>query len=116
MAEQEQEQEEEDMSLRAVVHDNPHQPSVYANMCGVLFGPDEVMLQFAQRDTVKMNEGVSVVKVYTSFPHIKRLAAILVHSIQEHERNFGEIPTDPSERLTPEGKKTLEEHIQKNAT
>jgi len=60
------------------------------------------MLHFAQRWPEDPSQGDTVVTVYTSLWHAKRLALTLLQSIEKYEAIFGEIPTDPAARLSPE--------------
>jgi hypothetical protein len=82
-------------------------PSFYANLCLVRTTPEEVILQFGQRNTDDPNQGDAVVTVYTNLWHAKRLAMALLQSIEKYEAIFGELPTDPIAALDPEKLKIL---------
>ena len=98
------------LASTATIMDNPKQPIVYANMCGVQFGPEDVLLQFAIRDIADPSTGHAVGKFYSNLSNMKRLISVLNNSLKEYEEMFGEIPIDVvSERITPEGKRRLRE-------
>lgn len=82
-------------------------PSVYANYCVVRSTPEEVMLHFGQRSINNPTQGNTVITVYTSLWHAKRLAKALLESIGKYEAVFGEIPIDPIAALDPETLKKL---------
>ena len=96
-----------------LITDNPNQPIIYTNMCGVQFGPEDVLLQFAIRDTSERNNGYAVGRVYSNMSNMKRLIFILNKSLKEFEDLFGEIPMDVMERITPEGKRRMQEQQEK---
>jgi hypothetical protein len=93
---------------RIPLHDIKDAPSFYANLCLVRTTPEEVILQFGQRNTEDPSHGDAVVTVYTSLWHAKRLASALLESIGTYEAIFGEIPTDPIALLSPEALAKLE--------
>lgn len=85
-------------------------------MCGIQVTPEEVSLNFAQRHMDDPNQGDSVVIVYTSLHHAKRLAYALLQSLKGYEESFGEIQTDMMERLKPEARERIISAIQNNGT
>ncbi|MBI3968715.1 MAG: DUF3467 domain-containing protein [Chloroflexi bacterium] len=80
------------------------EPRTYANLCGVLVGPEEAILQFAVRDLADPAIGQGVATIYTSVYHLKRLAVALFTAIEQHERRFGRVETDVKKRLTSEAR------------
>ena len=97
----------------ATITDNPNQPIIYSNMCGVQFGPEDVMLQFAIRDTANPNHGYAVSRVYSNVSNMKRLILILNKSLKDYEDIFGEVSVDPTDRITPEGMRRIQEQQEK---
>ncbi|MBI3910126.1 MAG: DUF3467 domain-containing protein [Armatimonadetes bacterium] len=62
-------------------------PGVYTNLCGISLTPEEAVLHFLQRTSE--TQAISVVRVFTSIAHAKRIAAVLVRTLIEHERKLG---------------------------
>ncbi len=89
------------------VHGIKDAPVFYANLCLIRTTPEEVILQFGQRNIDDPSQGDAIVTVYTSLWHAKRLARALLESINKYEAVFGELPTDPIAALDPEKLKTL---------
>lgn len=82
-------------------------PTFYANVCLVRSSPEEVILQFGQRDLQDPRIANGVVTVYTNLWHAKRLAHALLDSIEKYEAIFGKLPNDPIAALDPEKLKSL---------
>ncbi len=99
--------------VQATITDNPNQPITYSNMCGVQFGPEDVMLQFAIRDAANPNHGFAVSRVYSNVSNMKRLIFILNKALKDYEDVFGEVPFDPIQRVTPEGMRRIQEQQEK---
>ena len=89
------------------IQDKPSQLVSYANLCTITLTPEEAVLHFGERNATNPNEGAGVAKIYLSLPHAKRIAHAMLQSIQSYEQAFGEIVTNPYERLTPEARQRL---------
>ena len=50
-------------------------------------------------------------KIYVSLPHAKRISQILINSLKEYERLFGEVKLDLKDRLTLEGREGIEGQV-----
>lgn len=87
------------------IEDSPRQFVCYSNVATVLMTPEEIVLHFGERKSEDFTKGTGLAKIYISLSHGKRLAAALLKSIKLFEEDFGEIPIQPLERLTPEGRK-----------
>ena len=101
--------DEDASETAAVISGGANQPIIYTNMCGLQFGPEDVMLQFAIRDTNEPNKGIAVGRVYSNLPNMKRLILLLNNSLKEYEELFGEIPVDVIQHITPTGMLRLKE-------
>jgi len=89
----------------------PGEVGVYANLCNIQVTPEECILHFGQRKMEDPMQGVSVVRVFLSLPHAKRLVAALAQTLQRHEGRHGEIPDDLLEHVPPEVLSQLEAKI-----
>lgn len=103
----------DDQIVQASITDNPNQPIIYSNMCGVQFGPEDVTLQFAIRDTTDPNHGFAVSRVYSNVSNMKRFIFVLNKSLKDYEDVFGPVSMDPAERITPEGLRRFQEQQKK---
>ena len=88
--------------------DGPSQSEAYSNFASISVSNDDVVIHFAQRVSGNPEVGKGVMMVFMGLAHAKRLALALNKSLGEYEKNFGEIITDPIERLSPEARKSLE--------
>ena len=86
---------------------SPNAPAFYTNIAGLAMGPEEVILNFGLTNPDNPNEAAEVVRIYMSPGHAKRLAIALQQYITQYESMFGIIVHDPSETLTPEGRKMV---------
>lgn len=84
------------------IQKGPDEINTYANIVGITFGTDEVILHFGLRNTEDPKKGTGVVKIYMSSAHAKRLANALVNAVQKMENVFGEINADPFSKLSPD--------------
>jgi len=84
------------------IQKGPDEITTYANIVGITFGPDEVILHFGLRSADDPNKGTGVAKIYINSAHAKRLTAALGAAVQQVESIFGEIIADPASKLTPE--------------
>ncbi|HZG52773.1 MAG TPA: DUF3467 domain-containing protein [Pyrinomonadaceae bacterium] len=91
------------------IYDSPQQFVGYANINGITFTPEEVVMHLGLRRLENLNEADGVAKIYLNLPHAKRIMLALAHLIERHEMFFGEINADPGSRLTDAGRKHLEE-------
>lgn len=73
-------------------------PAFYANHCQVAVTVEEAVLMFVQRGLKGMVPPKGVVTIYTSLPHLKRIAKTLTKTVQKHEERFGEIVIDLEEQ------------------
>lgn len=72
------------------LYDTEGEFQTYANICGVSFTEDDVLLHFAIKD----HDGATahgVARVYLTVPHAKRLHQALGRLIERHEERFGPI-------------------------
>ena len=83
--------------------------SCYANLCQVVFSPEEVLLRFALRNLERPSEAQPVASIYMSLPHVKRLIAALVRSLLKHEKRYGEIEMDILRKLAESGEPIADE-------
>lgn len=91
------------------IHDDPKQFVGYANINGITFTPEEVIMHLALRRPDSPSEADGVAKIYLGLPHAKRIMIALAQLITQHETFFGEINVNPDTRLTEMGRKHLEE-------
>jgi hypothetical protein len=82
-------------------------PMFYTNIASISATPEEFSMHFGIRKKKDPNHGIGVAMIYMSLPHAKRLAEAMAKAIHSHEQTFGEIITDPANRLTGEGRKLL---------
>lgn len=93
------------------ITDSPNQFVGYANINGVTLTAEEAIIHFGTRRQESPELADGIAKIYVGLPHIKRIAIMLAQIIGSYEEAFGEIPTDPSARISPEARKRLEGHL-----
>lgn len=95
--------------LAVDIQKGPDEITTYANIVGIMFGPDEVILHFGLRNIDDPNKGTGVAKIYLNSAHAKRLMAALGAAVQKIESIFGEINANPVSKMTAEQLKKLQE-------
>jgi hypothetical protein len=81
---------------------------VYTNHCQVVAAVDEVHMCFGIMDPQPASDSVKYsVDVISGWEHLKRLHDVIGKVIKSHEETFGEIKTNPLDRLTEEAKSLL---------
>ena len=88
-----------------------HLPAVFSNAFQLTFTPDDSCIVFCQRDLDDSDLLHGSLRVYMPIAHMKRLWKGLGRAVESYEKNFGEIVTDPRERLTPEAKEAYEVRV-----
>jgi hypothetical protein len=86
-----------------ILHENPNQFLGYTNLSRITITAEEAILLFGLRRLNSQNEGDGVAKIILSIPHAKRVMIVLAQLLKEHEIMFGEVKSDYTDRLTPEG-------------
>ena len=89
------------------IDDSPNQVVLYSNIAKVFATPEELVIHFGIRHSEDPNKGVVTAKIFLNHSHAKRLIGSLIRVIETLEKDFGEIPSDPAERLSPEARKRL---------
>jgi hypothetical protein len=86
----------------ATIENGPNEITSYANLVGMVFGVDDVLLHFALRTEGDPTKAVGVAKIYLSLPHAKRIVTALKNGLEQIEKLVGEIVEDPAGKYTPE--------------
>lgn len=89
------------------IEESPGQFVSYSNYCQVTVTPEEIAFQFARNPERSDGHAEGVAKIYMSLPAAKRLVEAMRQLITTYEESFGEIPADPSSRLTEIGRQRL---------
>ena len=85
--------------------DDSEVEALYANVCRVSSTPEEVIMDLALNPNPLINQTQSLrvsQRVILNHYTAKRLAMLLIATVQRHEQVFGLLETDYRKRLTPE--------------
>ena len=96
------------------INDTSDQKVSYSDIATIRVSAEEMVFHFGLRQEDSLNIGEGVAKVYVSLPHAKRIANVLLSSIEGYEEVFGEIEGDPEKRLSPEIRERLEKELTRN--
>jgi len=83
----------------------------YSDFAKIGMTAEEFIIHFGLRSSEQAGDVDGVAKIYVSPTHAKRIYQSLGKIVENYELHFGEIKTNTEDRLTPEGKKLIEERI-----
>ena len=85
----------------------PDELTFYTNFTEMQISPEDVILQFGLVNVSNPAESKSIARAYMTPGHAKRLSLLLNKMVEEYERNFGTIATNPVDLFTSEARERL---------
>jgi len=99
--------EPEQVQPQVQVLSSPDTQVIYSNYTAVTAAPEEFIMRFCIRNVDDPATAMETIRVFLTLAHAKRLVLAMARSVKAYEDLFGEIPIEPTEHLTEEGRARL---------